>query len=129
MHPFLVLSGASEATLSQWGNIHKLYRLYIFLRERHHCVLYLPNGKATHWPKVYSFIALKVFNTCQTLLEGVCGCIMSCTLFLTGPRQVTKRVHCFIAELITHTVCECNAPEWDELVSKHKPMEDRSFCP
>ena len=26
MHPFLVLSGASEATLRQWGNIHKLYR-------------------------------------------------------------------------------------------------------
>ena len=58
MHPFLVLSGASEATLRQWGNIHKLYRLYIFLRERHHFVLYVPNGKATHWHKVYSFIAV-----------------------------------------------------------------------
>ena len=45
------------------------------------------------------------------MLEGVCGCIMACTLFLTGPRQVRKRVHCFIAELITHTVCECDAPE------------------
>ena len=58
MHPFLVLSGALEATLRQWGNIHKLYRLYIFLRERHHFVLYVPNGKATHWHKVYSFIAV-----------------------------------------------------------------------
>ena len=35
--------------------------------------------------------------------------LMACTLFLTGPRQVRKRVHCFIAELITHTVCECDA--------------------
>ena len=58
MHPFLVLSGASEATLSQWGNIHKLYRLYIFLRERHQFVLYVPNGKATNWHKTYSFIAV-----------------------------------------------------------------------
>ena len=45
------------------------------------------------------------------MLEGVCGSIMACTLFLAGPRQVRKRVHCFIAELITHTVCECDAPE------------------
>ena len=45
------------------------------------------------------------------MLEGVCGCIMACTLFLTGPRQVRKRVHCFIAELITYTVSECDAPE------------------
>ena len=30
----------------------------VFLRERHHFVLYVPNGKATHWHKVYSFIAV-----------------------------------------------------------------------
>ena len=36
MQHFLVLSDASEATLRHWGNIYKLYRLYIFLREGHH---------------------------------------------------------------------------------------------
>ena len=43
------------------------------------------------------------------MLVGVCGCIMASHLFLTGLRQVRKRVHCFIAELITHSVCECDA--------------------
>ena len=51
-------------------------------------------------------------NTCQTMLEGVCGCIMECSLFLTGPRQVRKSVYCFIAELLTPTVCECDAQEY-----------------
>ena len=46
-----------------------------------------------------------------TPAKPVCVCIMACTLFLTNPRQVRKRVYCFIAELITHTVCDCDAPE------------------
>ena len=50
MHPFLVLSGASEATLRHRGNIHKLYRLYIFLREGHHFVLYVLNGPIYLFP-------------------------------------------------------------------------------
>ena len=32
MHPFLVLSGASEATLRQWGNLHKLHSPIVFGR-------------------------------------------------------------------------------------------------
>ena len=122
MHPFLVLSGASEATLRQWGNIHKLYRLYIFLRFRHHFVLYVLYGKATYWHKVYSFIAVDPqTNQCcfksfqqQHLLNHAWGSVWlyyGIHPFLTGPTQVRKRVHCFISELITHAVCECDAPE------------------
>ena len=42
-----------------WGNIYKLYGLYIFLREGHHFVLYVLNGEATLWHKLnklYSFL-------------------------------------------------------------------------
>ena len=61
MQHFLVLSDASEATLRHWGNIYKLYRLYIFLREGHHFVLYVLNGEATLWHKLhklYSFLTV-----------------------------------------------------------------------
>ena len=34
------------------------YSLCVFLRERHHFVLYVPNGNAAHWHKVYSFITV-----------------------------------------------------------------------
>ena len=80
--------------------------------ENYHFVLCVLKGKAPHWYKVYSFIAVdqqtnkccfksvKQKKTCHTMLEGICGCIMICTLFLTGPKQVSKGVHCFIAELI-----------------------------
>ena len=120
MHPFLVLSGASEATLRHRGNIHKLYRLYIFLREGHHFVLYVLNGLLRTGLATGLFRMARL-GECIVCFQqqqlpnhawGMCGCIMACTLWLTGPREVSFRVHCFIAELITHTVCECDAPEW-----------------
>ena len=60
MQHFLVLNVASEATLK---HIHKLYRLYIFMREGRHFVLYVLNGEATLWHKLnvhelYSFFAV-----------------------------------------------------------------------
>ena len=61
MQHFLVLSDASEATLRHCVNLHKLYTLYIFLREVHHFVLYVLNGEATLWHKphkLYSFLTV-----------------------------------------------------------------------
>ena len=61
MQHFRVLNDASESTLRHWGNIYKLYRLNIFLREGHHFVLYVLNGKATLWHnlhKLYSFLTV-----------------------------------------------------------------------
>jgi hypothetical protein len=54
MQHFLGLSDASEATLRQWGNIYKLYRLYIFMREAQHCVLYVLNGEAILWHNLHN---------------------------------------------------------------------------
>ena len=125
MQHFLVLSWASEATLRHWGNVYKLYRLYVFLREGHRFVLYALNGEATLWhklQKLYSFFALdqqtnKCSSNSQTMLKVVCGCILECNLWLAGPADVIFGLHCFIAELNTHTVRECNALEWNNIQS------------
>ena len=37
---------------------------------------------------------------------------MACNAFLAGNSEVNLELQCFTAELITHIVCECNAPEW-----------------
>ena len=62
MQHFLVLCDASGATLRHWGNIYKLYRLYIFLREGHHFVLYVLNGEATLWHKLHKLYSLLTVN-------------------------------------------------------------------
>ena len=54
-------------------------------------------------------------SSSQTMPEGVCGCILACTLWVTGPSEVSFRLHCFIVELNTHTLFEFNALEWPEV--------------
>ena len=60
MQYFLVLNVTSGATLR---HIHKLYRLYIFMRDGRHFELHALNGEATLWHKLsvhelYSFFAV-----------------------------------------------------------------------
>ena len=50
-------------------------------------------------------------SSSQTMLEGLCGCIMACNVFLAGNSEVSLVLQCFTAELITYIVCECDAPE------------------
>ena len=45
------------------------------------------------------------------MLEGVYGCFMTCNEFLAGNSEVSLELQCFTAELITHIVCECDAPD------------------
>ena len=62
MQHFLVLTDASETTLRQKGNIYKLYRLYILVREGHHLVQYVLNGEATLWPKLHKLYSFPTVN-------------------------------------------------------------------
>ena len=50
-------------------------------------------------------------NSSQPMLEAVCGCFMPCNVFLAGNSEVSLKLQCFTAELITYLVCECDAPE------------------
>ena len=98
---FLGQSDASKATIRHWGNIYKLYRLYTFLREEHHFVLYILNGKATLWHKLhklYSFLTVNQQPNKYCLqkqpqpnhAEGVYGCFMTCNVFLAGNNGVSQ---------------------------------------
>ena len=139
MQHFLVLSDASKATFRHWGNICKLYRLYIFLREGHHFVLYVLNGEATLWHKLHKLYSFPQWiskqtntasrsNSSQTMLYGVYGCFMACNVFLTGNSEVSLELQCFTAELITYIVCECDAPEC--LLQLNGPRLNRGhLCP
>ena len=68
----------------------------------------IPRKQAIHF---ITDAVLKVFssNTCKTW--GTVWLYYGLHPFLTGPKQVRKRVNFSIAELITHTVCECDAPD------------------
>ena len=39
------------------------------------------------------------------MLEGVCGCFMTCNVFLANNSEVSLELQCFTAELITYIVC------------------------
>ena len=56
-------------------------------------------------------VTIFVISSSQTMLEGVYGCFMTCNVFLAGNSEVSLELQCFTAELITHIVCECDAPE------------------
>ena len=84
------------------------------MREGHYFVLYVLNGEATLWlklHKLYSFLTVNPqTNKCcfkhsssQTMLEGLCGCIMACNVFMAGNSEVSLELQCFTAELITYT--------------------------
>ena len=57
------------------------------------------------------------------MLEGLCGCIMACNVFLAGNSEISLELHCFTAELITYIVCECDAPEWTQLIHQTFAIE------
>ena len=77
--------------------VHELYKLYSFFVV----------DQQTNQCYIFSFSS----SSSQTILEELSGCILACSLWLTGPNEVSFGLHCFIAELNTHTVFECNAPE------------------
>ena len=56
--------------------------------------------------------AVSSSSSSQTMLEGLCGWIMACNVFLAGNSEVSLDLLCFTAELITYIVSECDAPEW-----------------
>ena len=122
MQHFLVLSDALEATIRHWGNIYKLYRLYIFYREGHHFVLYVLKGKATlhrTLHKLYSFLTVKQqTNKCcfqnQQQPNHAWG---SAWLFydlqcISGRQQWGQFGVAVFYSRANHMVCECDALEW-----------------
>ena len=51
------------------------------------------------------------------MLEGLCGCIMACNVFMAGNSGVGLELQCFTAELIIYIVCEYDAPECSKVSS------------
>ena len=45
------------------------------------------------------------------MLEGVYGCFMTCNVFLAGNSEVSLKLQCFTAELITYLVKQTNKQE------------------
>ena len=62
-------------------------------------------------------------DSSQTMLEEVYGCFMTCNVFLAGNSEVSLKLQCFTAELITYIVCECDAPQCIYQQCRAKPNE------
>ena len=67
---------------------------------------------------------VSISSRSQTMLEGVYGYILACNRSLTGPSEVSLGLQCFIADLNTNTVCECDALECpEELADLSRPSK------
>ena len=113
MQHFLVLNVASEATLR---HIHKLYRLYIFMREGRHFVLYVLNGEATLWHRLnvhelYSFFAVYQQTNKCTDLQFLTKSALSATLhWVCYKEEVGWIMSVSPGHTMLEAVCGCFMP-------------------
>ena len=93
-----------------WGKDTILYCMYSMARQQSgtNCI----NCTVSSQLISKQTNAVSRSNSSQTILEGVYGCFMTCNVFLAGNSEVSLKLQCFTAELITYIVCECVAPEW-----------------
>ena len=71
-----------------WGKDTILYYMYPMVRQHTGKKCTVSSQQISK--QTNAFLKLSSSNTCQTMLEGVCGCNMACTLFLTDPDRSQK---------------------------------------
>ena len=114
-------TNCTDCTFS-WGKDTILYCMYSMARQHSgtNCI----NSAVSSQGISKQTNAVSRSNISQTMLEGACGCFMTCNVFLADNSEVSLELQCFTAELITYIVCECYAPEWN----KHCKECDRSHA-
>ena len=94
-----------------WGKDKILYCMYSMARQ-HSGTNCINCTVSSQWI-IKQTNAVSSCSSSQTMLEGLCGCIMACNVFLAGNSEVSLELQCFTAELITyiHSVL-VRYPEW-----------------
>ena len=101
--PWWQHSGTEETSTNctdckfSWGKDTILYCMYSMARQ-HSGTNCINCTVSSQWI-CQQTNAVSSSSSSQTMLEGLCGCIMACNVFLTGNSEVSLELQCFTTKL------------------------------